>query len=245
VCVTETWLDDNVTSSEICIPGFDIVRLDRNRHGGGVIHYASSLFTYNIMFTDDSSFKCIITSLKLDSCNFCVCLLYRPPNASDVLDTLFSTLCSLDDRVFANFIMVGDFNMDVSNHNHPLFSKLFFVTSSFLLYQVILVSHTTTRVATIPPLIWLLYHLQFLYHNPSSLFFRSLGFYSFSCYCIHTCMFDNCLLFFLAEEKSCQFLQSAHDTSKELCMLELHNEDRKYLFMNTLSRTFYLPSVFF
>jgi len=93
VCITETWLDDNVSDSEICIPVFDIVRLDRNRHGGGVIIYVSSLFTYNILFTGDSSFECITTSLKLD---YCVCLLYSPPNASDVLDTLFSTLCSLD-----------------------------------------------------------------------------------------------------------------------------------------------------
>ena len=54
-----------------------------------------------------------------------------------MLDTLFSTLCSLDARVFSNFIVVGDFNVDVSNHNHPLFSKLFSVTSSFLLYQVV------------------------------------------------------------------------------------------------------------
>ena len=33
--------------------------------------------------------------------------------------------------------MVGDFNVDVSNHNHPLFSRLFSVTSSFALYQVV------------------------------------------------------------------------------------------------------------
>jgi len=33
--------------------------------------------------------------------------------------------------------MVGDFNVDVSNLNHPLFLKLFSVTSSLLLYQVI------------------------------------------------------------------------------------------------------------
>ena len=53
------------------------------------------------------------------------------------LKTLFSTLCSLDVRVFANFLTVGDFNVDVSNHNHPLFSRLFSVTSSFALYQVV------------------------------------------------------------------------------------------------------------
>ena len=137
VCITESWLDTDVMSNEICIPGYEIMRLDRNRHGGGVLIYVSSLFSYNILFTGDSSFECIIISLKLDSCNFCVCLLYRPPNAPEVLDTLFSTLCSLDVRVFANFLMVGDFNVDVSNHNHPLFSRLFSVTSSFALYQVV------------------------------------------------------------------------------------------------------------
>ena len=70
-------------SNEICIPGYEIMRLDRIRHGGGVLIDVSSLFSYNILFTGDSSFECIIISLKLDSCNFCVCLLYRPPNAPE------------------------------------------------------------------------------------------------------------------------------------------------------------------
>ena len=73
----------------------------------------------------------------MDFCNFYVCLLHRPPSEQQVLDRLFSTLCVLNSNVFSKFNLVGDFNVDVSNHNHPLFSKLFCGTSSFVLYQVV------------------------------------------------------------------------------------------------------------
>ena len=75
-----------------------------------------------------------------------VCLLYRPPSEQQVLDTLFSTLCTLNSNVF---YLVGDFNIDVSNHNHPLFSKLFlYHLVFFLLYQVVK-SFTHFRVGII------------------------------------------------------------------------------------------------
>ena len=62
---------------------------------------------------------------------------YRPPSAHGVLDTLFSTLCSLNVSVFSNDFLIGDFNRDVSNYSHPLFSKLFSVTNRVSLYQVV------------------------------------------------------------------------------------------------------------
>ena len=50
VCITETWLDSTIMDSELYIPDFDIVRLDRNRHGGGVIIYFRSTFICNLLF---------------------------------------------------------------------------------------------------------------------------------------------------------------------------------------------------
>ena len=32
----ESWLSNDIQNSELCISGYDIVPLDRNRHGGGV-----------------------------------------------------------------------------------------------------------------------------------------------------------------------------------------------------------------
>jgi len=38
VCIVETWLGSDVLDSEICIPDYELTRLDRDRHGGGVIY---------------------------------------------------------------------------------------------------------------------------------------------------------------------------------------------------------------
>ena len=45
ICITESWLSSEILESEIAIPGFQIVRLDRNRHGGGVLIYVLQTFT--------------------------------------------------------------------------------------------------------------------------------------------------------------------------------------------------------
>ena len=50
VCITETWLSDDISNHELHIPGYCVVRLDRSRHGGGVLMYISDLFTYNTVF---------------------------------------------------------------------------------------------------------------------------------------------------------------------------------------------------
>ena len=39
IALTETWLDHSLSNSELFIPGYVIVRRDRNRHGGGVLAY--------------------------------------------------------------------------------------------------------------------------------------------------------------------------------------------------------------
>ena len=68
----------------------------------------------------------------------CVTLFYRPPSSSALIfDTLFSYLESLDINQYSNFIMVGDFNVDVSNHSRPLFSKLRDMSESFGLQQMV------------------------------------------------------------------------------------------------------------
>ena len=138
VCITETWLDNCISDNEISVPNYKIIRLDRSRHGGGVAIYVDSMFTYSILFTANPDFECVIASLCANNSKFYVCFVYRPPNSSiSVLDNLFTTLCSLNVCSFSNFVMVGDFNIDFSNQNHPLFSKFHSIASSFLLYQVV------------------------------------------------------------------------------------------------------------
>ena len=43
ICVNETWLDNTVNNHEVKLDGYDLVRNDRNRHGGGVAMFIRSI----------------------------------------------------------------------------------------------------------------------------------------------------------------------------------------------------------
>ena len=36
ISISESWLDSSVTDNEITLPGYGVLRNDRNRQGGGV-----------------------------------------------------------------------------------------------------------------------------------------------------------------------------------------------------------------
>ena len=42
VAISETWLDDSVDDSVLAMPGYNVHRADRHRHGGGVAIYAAA-----------------------------------------------------------------------------------------------------------------------------------------------------------------------------------------------------------
>ena len=142
ICLVETWLDANMDDSEIAIQGYSIIRLDRNRHGGGVLFYINNLFSYSLVFKGTDYFECIILSVfcasRLNSPDLTIALMYIPPNSCQSLfDTLFCTLCNLDVSMFSNFVLLGDFNIDYFCTQSPLFSKLNFIVSSFNLTQLV------------------------------------------------------------------------------------------------------------
>ena len=66
-------------------------------------------------------------------------LFYRPPSSSySILDNLLTILCTyIDPPCLANFILLGDFNINFFDTSHPLFSKLHMVSSSLSLTQVV------------------------------------------------------------------------------------------------------------
>ena len=105
ICMVESWLSTEISDSEISIQGYSVIRLDRNRHGGGVLIYVKYMFTYSLVFkgTDDLelivvSFLCTMHDTNPD---FTLALFYRPPNSSSfVIDTLFTVLCNLNVSVF-------------------------------------------------------------------------------------------------------------------------------------------------
>ena len=143
LCIVETWLDDTIVDSEIAIQGYSFCRLDRSRHGGGILIFVKSVFTYSLLFKGCVDFECLVMSVNSDKCNasspdFTVVLFYRPPNSGHApLDTLFSTLCNIFLLCSCNLYLIGDFNVNFLSKVSPLYSKLLSVVSSFNLTQIV------------------------------------------------------------------------------------------------------------
>ena len=68
----------------------------------------------------------------------CVSLLYRPPSAPvSFFDKLFTILHELAPFRFASFVLIGDFNVDICNSEHPYYYKLQSIIETFSLSQVV------------------------------------------------------------------------------------------------------------
>ena len=75
--LNETRLDNSISDSEVKIPGYDIVRRDRNRNGGGVAMFIRS----TISFINRNDLVPEVLNSKPNSKPFLVSSCYRPPNS--------------------------------------------------------------------------------------------------------------------------------------------------------------------
>ena len=134
VCLVETWLSDDVLDNEIFIPNYSIVRLDRNRHGGGVAIYIHCTITYNVLLCGPAGLELLVVSLLRNHFKLCLSVFYRPPSSpSSIFDTLCDALLSVDSSYFSNFVILGDFNANFVT-SHYLYTEFM---ASFSLSQVV------------------------------------------------------------------------------------------------------------
>ena len=63
----ESWLSDEINDNEIFIPGFQIFRNDRNRHGGGVLIYVSLMFFASVVFPPPPVLEILTLSVLFDN----------------------------------------------------------------------------------------------------------------------------------------------------------------------------------
>ena len=75
VCVVETWLSPDITDNELQISGYQLVRLDRNRNGGGIAMYVSDLFSFRVLLQSGPyNLEFLAVILSSSSFKFCVSL---------------------------------------------------------------------------------------------------------------------------------------------------------------------------
>ena len=147
VCVVKTWLDSDVQNAEICIPNYELVCLDRNRHGGGVAIYVANHLPFSVVFY---CLELLAISVKSLYGQLVVAVLYRPPSSSiSFFENLHLALEDLYVIVCSNFFIFGDFNVDVSVPSY-LCSCLCNITCQYGLSIIPTshVTHVTTSSAT-------------------------------------------------------------------------------------------------
>ena len=140
ICVNETWCDNSIYDSELHLPGYNLLRRDRNREGGGVALYIND--TFNFKRRDDlcdSNVECIWAEIIPPyMCTMLVCAVYNP-NGKDTafpnkLSTMLSTASDSDNEI----ILFGDFNCDFScNVNAKVVNDLKFVCDMHSFSQLI------------------------------------------------------------------------------------------------------------
>ena len=108
----------------------------------------------------------VVRELATDNCNgleilpieisflkfsFCITVFYCPPDSQGfIFDTLCNFLASLRLYQFSHFVLIGDFNVNMNNHDHPLFSKVCNIMDLFNLTQVVTdCTHTSPMVTAL------------------------------------------------------------------------------------------------
>ena len=85
IAINETRLDLNVSDNMVDLRGYNIVRKDRSRHGGGVCIYLRNTINYTVrhdIVPAELESVCV-EIIKPHSRSFLVTTIYRPPNSTE------------------------------------------------------------------------------------------------------------------------------------------------------------------
>ena len=92
VGISETKLENSISSSEIEIEGYDLLRLDWSRRGGGVACYVKKVLAYNYKHSFCKSTESIFIDIVLPKSKpILVGILYRPSDKNNFVKSLEET----------------------------------------------------------------------------------------------------------------------------------------------------------
>ena len=101
---------------EVFIDGYEIVRSDRNRNGGGVACYVRSDMAFNVRKDFSMDIENIFFDILLpNSKPILVGIFYRPPTQTDFLDKLSTAIINTTSFDANEAYILGDFNINFIN----------------------------------------------------------------------------------------------------------------------------------
>ena len=113
LALNETRLDSAISNDIVKIRGYDIVRNDRSRKGGGVCIYLRSTISFTIrndLVPNDIEAVCVEIS-KPNSRNFIVVSVYRPPSSAPEFFVAFEKMIKMIDDENKELHILGDLNV--------------------------------------------------------------------------------------------------------------------------------------
>ena len=119
--ITESKIDKSVTDSEISIDGYNLLRCDRNRRGGGVVCYIKNNICYNNHSKLPTNVEGIIFDILIPKTkSFTVGIFYRPPNQTDFIENISKEFSNID-FCEKECYLLGDFNINTLCNNKNIF----------------------------------------------------------------------------------------------------------------------------
>ena len=116
LAINESKIDNSISDNELHIFGYDIIRKDRNRYGGGVVLYVRDNIPFSErkdLISKDLEMVCIEINRPYNK-SLLISAWYRPPNSNiNFFDEYAEFLCKCEAEN-KELIVLGDLNCDVS-----------------------------------------------------------------------------------------------------------------------------------
>ena len=112
--LNETRLDETIQNNIVQIPGYEIIRRDRNRRGGGVAFLVKNCYSCTVrndLIPNDIEAICIELKLRM-SRSILVLTWYRPPNSDAQVIDRFEEFLQRAEAENKEMIILGDLNCD-------------------------------------------------------------------------------------------------------------------------------------
>lgn len=148
IAVSETWLKNSTSDTDVNLPGYNLYRNDRNTAGGGVAIYISdSLPSKHRPDLQHPNIESVWTEVQIINKVILIGNYYRPPNQNQeavthFLDKFQSSLDQIKGEKPESVLISGDFNdrctqWDSDHQNSELSNKLVDTLNATNLHQII------------------------------------------------------------------------------------------------------------
>ncbi len=140
LALNETRLDFSISDELVSVEGYDLIRADRNRNGGGVCMYVRCNINYQKrpdLVPNDLEAVSLEVQQANTSQSFIISTIYRPPNSKIENLLKIERLIQLVDNENKEIYILGDLNINLLLQNVSIVKKLQEIMELYQLTQII------------------------------------------------------------------------------------------------------------